>query len=272
MSLEKLVTISSSDKNINLSDSNSDFTVVLNERNLSQGVNRVLIKEVTVPNVFPNIRGVDYKTNLNNVLLIDKQGVGVLPVVVPEGQYVISTLGVPPPNDLITTLTPLIDAVIAPDTVTITLDPITNKLNFLFSSANYKFLENKPPTQFTPLNNVLGIVNETPAYTNSIDGDGLPDLSGLKNVYIHSKDIADLNGVDAGFGLISLAEPVSLVDAPYGSYAYKQNNDDELASIVFEQPRNLSVIRVVLRDEKGNKLDIGTHEINIVFKAYFDAV
>ena len=271
MSLEKLVTISSSDKNINLSENNSDFTVVLNERNLSQGVNRVLIKEVTVPNVFPNIRGASYNTSSNNTLLIDKQGVGILAIIIPEGQYVISTLGVPPPNDLITVLTNTIDIAIAPDTVTITLDPITNKLNFLFSSPDYKFLENNPPT-LTPLNNVLGIVNATPAYTNSIDADGLPDLTGLKNVYIHSKDIADLNGVDAGFGLISLAEPVSLVDAPYGSYAYKQNNDDELASIVFEQPRNLSVIRVVLRDEKGNKLNIGTHEINIVFKAYFDAV
>jgi hypothetical protein len=272
MSLEKLVTISSSDKNDNLSENNSDFTVILNERNLSQGVNRVLIKECTVPNVFPNIRGpANYNASFNNLLIIDKQGVGLLPVIVPEGQYVISTLGVPPPNDLITVLTSLIDAAIAPDTVTITLDPITNKLNFTFSSANYKFIENTITTP-TPLNNVLGIVNETPAYTNSIDADGLPDLSGLKNVYIHSKDIADLNGVDAGFGLISLAEPVSLVDTPYGAYAYKQNNDDELASIVFEQPRNLSVIRVVLRDEKGTKLDIGTHEMNIVFKAYFDAV
>ena len=272
MSLEKLVTISSSDKNVDLSESNSDFTVILNERNLSQGVNRILIKECTVPNVFPNIRSeANYFNSANNVLQLDVQGLGVVAFVVPEGQYVISTLGVPPPNDLLTVLKTLIDASIFPDTVTISLNPITNKLNFAFGNPDYKFIENTPTTP-SPLNDVLGIVNATPAYTNNIDADGLPDLSGYKNIYIHSKDIADLNGVDAGFGLISLAEPVSLVDTPYGSYAYKQNNDDELASIVFEQPRNLSSIRIVLRDEKGVKLDIGTHEMNIVFKAYFDAV
>ena len=272
MSLEKLVTISSNDKNINLSESNSDFTVNLNERNLSQGVNRVLIKECTVPNVFPNIRGAaTYQASANSLLQIDIQGLGVLGFIVPEGQYVISTLGVPPANDLLTVLTNLINTSIGPDTVVITLDPITNKLKFTFGTPNYKFIENTPSTP-SPLNDVLGIVNPTPAYTDIIDADALPDLTGYKNVYIHSKDIADLNGVDAGFGLISLAEPISLVDTPYGSYAYKQNNDDELASIVFEQPRNLSVIRIVLRDENGVKLDIGTHTMNIVFKAYFDAV
>jgi hypothetical protein len=259
MSLEKLVTISSSDKNIDLSESNSDFTVILNERNLSQGVNRILIKECTVPNVFPNIRGPDYRSNQNNIFIIN-DGVDI-PVIVPEGQYVISTLGTPPPNDLLTVLKNLIDAAITPTTVTITLNPITNKLNFTFSAGTYNFVD----STFSLLNDSLGIIGPLPAPAISIDAQSLPD-------FIHSKDIADLNGVDAGFGLISLAEPVSLVDSPYGSYAYKKNDDDELAAIVYEQPRNLSSIRIVLRDEKGNKLDIGTHEINLVFKAYFDAV
>jgi hypothetical protein len=267
MSLEKLVTISSSDKNIDLSESNSDFTVILNERNLSQGVNRILIKECTVPNVFPNIRGIDYRSNQNNIFIIN-DGVVDIPVLVPEGQYVISTLGVPPANDLLTVLKNLIDTAINPVTVNITLDPITNKLNFTFSAGTYNFVD----STLSLLNDTLGITEPLPAPAISIDAQSLPDLSGLKNVYIHSKDIADLNGVDAGFGLISLAEPVSLVDAPYGSYSYKKNNDDELASIVYDQPRNLSSIRIVLRDEKGNKLNIGTHIINIVFKAYFDAV
>ncbi len=272
MSLEKLVTISSSDKDVNLSNSNSDFTVTLNERNLSQGVNRVLIKECTVPNVFPNVRGVSYGSNQNNIFRFqDVLGNLSPPVVIPEGQYVISTLGVPPPNDLITVLETIYNTTVAlpGETVSITLDPITNKLNFTFAGGiGFNFAN----TSDSPLNNSLGIVGPLPTGSLNIDAQGIPDLSGLKNVYIHSKDIADLNGVDAGFGLISLAEPVSLVDAPYGAYAYKQNNDDELASIVFEQARNLSVIRIVLRDEKGNKLDIGSHCINIVFKAYFDAV
>ena len=273
MSLEKLVTISSNDQDVNLSNSNSDFTVVLNERNLSQGVNRVMIKECTVPNVFPNIRGESYGSSQNNIFRF-QDGLGNLssPVEIPEGQYVISTLGVPPANDLITVLETIYNATVAlpGETVSITLDPITNKLNFTFAGGitGYNFAN----TSDSPLNNSLGIVGPLPSASLNFDAQGIPDLVGYKNVYIHSKDIADLNGVDAGFGLISLAEPVSLVDTPYGAYSYKKNNDDELASIVFEQPRNLSVIRIVLRDENGVKLDIGSHTMNIVFKAYFDAV
>jgi hypothetical protein len=59
-----------------------------------------------------------------------------------------------------------------------------------------------------------------------------------------------------------------LSDAPFGAYAYKQENDDELASIVYEDIRNLSRLRIVLRDNLGNKLPIGTHTMNIVLKIY----
>jgi hypothetical protein len=94
------------------------------------------------------------------------------------------------------------------------------------------------------------------------------DLSGYQNVYIHSKEVADTHGIDGDNGLIALVDPVSLADAPFGAYAYKQENDDELASIVYEDVRNLSRLRIVLRDNLGNKLPIGTHKMNIVLKIY----
>jgi hypothetical protein len=266
MSLEKLIVISSNDKD-STSNSNSDFVVSLKESYYTQNIERIMIKDISLPNVFPNVRGpLNYGDGSNNLLSIDKQGVGILPVVVPEGQYVISTLGVPPANDLITVLTSLIDAVIAPDTVIITLDAITNKLNFTFSSANYKFVKNTTTTP-SSLNDVLGIVNATPAYTNIINADGLPDLSGYPVVYVHSKKLAESNGIDGDFGLISLAEAVSLNDTPFGSYAYRQNNDDELSSIIYDNPRNLNRIQITLRDSKGNILDIGTFTMTVIFKA-----
>lgn len=266
MSLEKLIVISSEDKD-NTSNSNSDFVVSLKESYYTQNIERIMVKDIIVPNVFPNIRGESYISSQNNIFRF-QDGLGNLSpeVIIPEGQYVISTLGVPPANDLITVLETIYNTTIAlpGETVSITLDPITNKLNFTFAGGitGYNFAD----TSVSPLNDVLGIVGPTTASLN-FDAQSIPDLGGYPMVYVHSKKLAESNGIDGDFGLISLAEAVSLVDAPYGSYAYRQNNDDELSSIIYDNPRNLNRIQITLRDNKGNKLDIGTHKMTIVFKA-----
>lgn len=259
MSLEKLVVISSDDKDP-ISESNSDFVVTLKEKYYTQNVLKVYIKDIVCPNVFPNVRGSSYGTSQNNNFVIF-DGVSNLSVQVPEGQYVISTLGVPPANDLLTVLKNLIDPLIAPESVSITLDPITNKLNFLFSGGSFNFVS----SDLSSMNDVLGITGATTAGTN-LNAQSLPDLSGYQMVYIHSKKLAEANGIDGDFGLISVAEGISLNDAPFGSYAYRQNNDDELSSVLYDAPRNLNRIEIVLRDVKGNKLDIGTFQLTVIFK------
>lgn len=260
MSLEKLVVLSSDDKD-STSNSNSDFVVSLKESYYTQNVLKVMVKDIIVPNAFPNIRGSDYGTSQNNQFVITD---GVTPyfALVPEGQYVISTLGPPPANDLLTVLKGLIDTAINPNTVTITLDPITNKLNFTFSAGTYNFVS----SELSNMNDVLGVTGPLPAPLASIDAQSIPDLSGYEMVYIHSRNLAESNAIDGDFGLISVAEGVSLVDAPYGSYAYRQNNDSQLSTVLYDNPRNLNRIRIVLRDVKGNKLDVGTLKITVIFK------
>ena len=117
---------------------------------------------------------------------------------------------------------------------------------------------------------VLGITSDLtiPATATPTSPSGLVDLSGYQNVYIHSKEIADTHGIDGDSGLIALVDDISLTNAPFGSYAYKGENDDELASIVYEDVRNLSRLRIVLRDNLGNKLPIGTHTMNVILKIY----
>lgn len=260
MSLEKLVILSSDDKDIT-SNSNSDFTVSLKESYYTQNVLRVMIKDVIVPNAFPNIRGTAYGSSQNNIFVLN-DGAMTYQVIVPEGEYVISTLGVPPANDLLTVLKNLIDAAIAPSVVTITLDAITNKLNFSFSVGNWDFVS----TVNSPLNDVVGVTGAIGSLSPSLDAQSIPDLSGYSMVYVHSKNIAEANAIDGDFGLISVAEAVSLVNAPYGSYAYRQNEDAILSTVLYDNPRNLSRIEIVLRDVKGNKLNIGTLKLTIIFK------
>jgi hypothetical protein len=271
-SLEKLLVISSEDKD-NPSDSNSDFSVTLKESYYTQNVLRVLVKEITIPNVFPNIRGSEYGSSQNNFFACSTGG-PPLSVTIPEGQYLLGSIN--PLLDFVTVLTNRINTAIAPATITITYNELTNKLIFTMAGSNLTIFgsNDSPPlsalgaTQL--INDVIGIGANGLSLT-----DGVPttapfqvDLSGYQNVYVHSKEVADTHGIDGDSGLIALVDPVSLANAPYGSYAYKQENDDELASVVYEDIRNLSRLRIVLRDNLGNKLPIGNHTMNIVLKIY----
>jgi hypothetical protein len=62
--------------------------------------------------------------------------------------------------------------------------------------------------------------------------------------------------------------PINLSDAPFGSYAYRKNDDDELSQISYDDVRNLKRIRLTLRDNKGNVLPIGTHKVSLTLLAF----
>jgi hypothetical protein len=271
MSSEKLIIISSEDKDNDSSTSNSDFVVNLKEKYYTQNVLKTLVKEATVPNVFPNIRGEDYGTSQNNIIRF-LEGAVQRTAILPEGQYIISAITATPPDpwDFVAQLNILINAETATAVVEVTYNELTNKLEFeVTAGADVTFQTNADGSSI--ISDVLGLTNSlfVPSGLGSpLPAQGTVQLSGYQNVYLHSKEIADTNAIDGDFGLISVVEPISLADTEYNSYAYKMNCDDELAQILYEQPRNLSRIRVTLRDNLGNVLPIGTAKINFVLKSY----
>ena len=275
MSLEKNIIISSEDKDVSSSNSNSDFVVNLKERYYTQNILKVLVSEVTVPNVFPNIRGSDYGTSQNNLIAVSTGGPPIL-FFLPEGQYLLESSN--PLLDFVTALTGVINTAIAPSTIAINYNELTNKLEFTMTGSDL-FIFGSQTTPLTSaqaktvINDVLGLPETTFFLPNGVltSAPFQVDLSGFQNVYVHSKEVALSHAIDGDSGLISVVSPVSLADAPFGSYAYRQNDDNELASIQYDQVRNLSRISIVLRDNLGNKLPIGTAKMNIVLKCYLDS-
>jgi hypothetical protein len=276
MSLEKHIIISSEDKDVSSSNSNSDFVVNLAEKYYTQNILKVLVSEVTVPNVFPNIRGEDYGTSQNNLLAVSTGG-PPLSITVPEGQYLLGSVN--PLLDFVTVLTNQINASIGPATIAINYNELTNKLEFTMTGSNLTIYgsNNVPPLSASGaqilINDAIGIGADGLVLLDGVltSAPFQVDLSGYQNVYVHSKEVALSHAIDGDSGLISVVSPVSLVDAPFGGFAYRQNNDDELASIQYDQVRNLSRISIILRDNLGNKLNIGTHKMNVVLKCYLDS-
>jgi hypothetical protein len=160
MSLEKHIIISSEDKDVSSSNSNSDFVVNLAEKYYTQNILKVLVSEVTVPNVFPNIRGEDYGTSQNNLLAVSTGG-PPLSITVPEGQYLLGSVN--PLLDFVTVLTNQINASIGPATIAINYNELTNKLEFTMTGSNLTIYgsNNVPPLSASGaqilINDAIGI-------------------------------------------------------------------------------------------------------------------
>ena len=262
--MEKLIVISSEDKEP-ISESNSDFVCVFSDSSLQQ-VSRILVRECMVPNVFYNIRSESRYGRPNNRLVM-YQGVNIGPfnIDMPQGQYNIT--------EFMDELTIIINSNLLDGCqVAINLVPQTNVLEFTFSGAttpinNSAVFESEGKSTMA---NVLGFKEEiTTDSLYQITLPYSPDLSGINQVMIHCEQVSNGHGLDAGRkGTINLLETVSMHDVEYGSWGYKKNDNDMLSEIVYTEPQNLSRIRIVLRDNEGNKLDIGTKNMSVVLKAY----
>lgn len=253
MSTEKLIILSSNDKESVSSFSNSNFVVNLKETYNTQDIKRILVKEIQVPNVFYNVRD-GTNGSQNNTLLITEQGFAQVLATVPQGQYTIGTF--------LTALDVAINAVMVGTVITSALNPLTNKIE-MTGVGNTTILD-----ATSTIAQVIGLSTTTANQLNHVM-DYLPDLSGINMVYVHSRDIAENHAIDGDAGMISVMECLSFHNVPFGAYGYKQNNDDELALIDYDQPRNLIRVNIVLRDSVGNILDIGTADMTVVLKAFF---
>jgi hypothetical protein len=227
-------------------------------------IDRIIIKEVIVPNAFYNISdGDSVKGNgpSNNILLIESSETKTqISVSIPAGQYNIL--------QLMATLQPAINTQIAPLTasVVITRDDITNLLSFTFTTTGvFTFLG---ISSMAPVLGFKSNISYTPT-TLTITMPDPPDLSGINSVYIHSEALSDGSGIDASKGIINLVESVSMATTAYGTFSYKQNSDTELCTINYTMPRNLNVIDIRLRDREGNLLNIGTKRLTLMVKMYY---
>jgi len=248
MSKEKFIVVNSKDRNLLLGgQTNSDFTVSYKDNDMQQ-VLKCIVKDVFIPNQFYNIN------ENNNQLRILGGNMG-LPenISITPGQYNI--------DQLISALKTAIDNELVTDNVTITKNTITNILTFTTSANLVISLSSLCPVLgiTTTLN---GLVNVAQAPWN---------LNDLQFVQVHSNAVGSAHGIDASRGIISLIETVPLTETPFGGVAHRQNNDDVLSEILYDQPRNMFNIDIRLRDQDGVLLSLPeNHNCTVILKIYFD--
>ena len=250
----KRLVINSRDKTVG---TNTNFTVQFND-NITQSVLKIQVMDVFIPNQFYNIDSsnnyIEYKQGLALVNFNDT---------ITPGQYNI--------DQLIIALEAKINAQLTGGAATtITKNELTNQLIFTTTGAAAPINNQLQFIDTSTIKEVLGF-NET---TVSAAVNTMPyawNFNPLQYVNIHSQQLASDHGMDAGSNTtIALLETVSLVETPFGGVAHRQNNDDELAEIIYDDQRTLNQISIKVRNSDGRLLELPeNHHITVIVKAYF---
>jgi hypothetical protein len=251
----RLLRIASSDQVPELSDNNSRFTVSLNETLDVQKIKGYSVLSVSFPNVFLNVKEEDLT---NRIVILTDDGTGPIEQVIdlPEGFYNI--------DDLSSALEIEIDALISPDSISIT--PKSNvDQRLVFQTSGSTTISYT--TQQGKLHKLLGIT-ENSDFLSTYTCDSMPKLQGVTNAYVHSRVLAQNNLIDSEGRIFSVAVSVP-IKAEFGYWNHWENPDEELHSVMFEKPRNLQQINIVLRDLDGAVLDIEQNELIVVLRVFY---
>lgn len=214
------------------------------------------VKAVSFMNGFMNIGA------HNNVFFFTSTIYAPVPltVSVPIGQY--ST------SQLMAALQTAINAILVPlsASVTITQDPFTQKINFLFVNDSVFMYPTSPMAKY------LGILTANQFITSNYTCDTIPNLGGERIIYVHSPQIApnltyisDLSQTADVNGFASVA-----VTVPYGAYQdyYGYDADRVVYGRTGFNLRNK--IQIILRGAQGRELTLpGNAETVVVLKVFY---
>ena len=222
-----------------------DISFSTGDNDLNQ-VSRVMLKSAVIPNTQYNIH------SHNNTFVYEIANVPQPPVVIPQGQYLMS--------DLITAFNA---AFLAESGITMTAvqNTLTKKISFA-TSSDIGIL-NK--ADGNPMGDVFGIVLSTledgPTYACA----GLPNLVGLRHIYIAS------NALASNTNLITSAKtkyPIFAdvpITVPFGGLQTVDNSFDTMDSQTLHGKHNISNIDITLLDEHNEIVELNGHDFILMF-------
>lgn len=247
--------LNSKDRDLNQSNTRSDFVVEVKESVSTQQVKAVQVVSAQVPNVFYNVN------DTNNTIKITQDGETQATLTLTNGQYTITTF--------MTMAKTIIDAGLAGgSTVAITQNANTQLLTLAFSGG-------------TNPNSALDVDDDSragwcvfgfsasSAEAASHTATSIPNLRGYSAVYIHSKEINPGGFFDGNSGAVSAFCEVSFHDVAFSAMGYYKSTNSRSDLIEYTVARNMSRVRLVVRDSEGNKLDTGCSDVSVLLKIWY---
>ncbi len=245
-----------------LSGNANSFNVAFGNDPRLDNVCSARVVSATIPNTGYNI-----SNEIGNRRIIINFGVsGVYDTTIPEGFYNI--------NQLITYLTADINAFIAPFTIMITQDAVTQRLTFTVSVGETLQIVGGPSYPYannSTLAPYLGATDLLLGPATSVTVPSLPNLRGDTMFFVHCNQIA-LNStyLNSGMNIQDVNGLISIpVDVPWGvSQTYLGQDYDRIIYGMNCKP--LKELNFTLRRNHGRDLDLDPNEeVVIVLKFTF---
>ena len=255
---QRLVQINSKDRINPRNTTSSQFTITLGNDEKINSVRGVAIQSTEFVNAFYNL---DY---YNNKFYFHTGG-GEQIITIPIGQYNITTL--------IAELIAKLGALGVPITATIVKNALTHKLTWNTNVA-LRFYQYRPGTdELNPISEILGIIGDTDVPVLSYNSDGIPDLCGVKSVYVISKELSGGSCISSRDGgqklslLDSIAVNAGFLEVNYSNGSDHGDEDSHAYDDVLQN--NLSTISIELRDSNNNLLNNNGHDFVCILKIFY---
>jgi len=248
----KLLQISSRDRDLAASASTSDFIVTLNNSEGLQACKSVVVKAITLPNVFYNISSLDGNDKFTYAIA----GVPTT-ITIPEGQYTI------------TTLLSALEASASAIGLNATFDGLNYKVSFTTTTA-IEFLD---LSQGNGMAEVLGIeINGgSGGDVLSFAATGIVSLEGVRNVYVESSILGESNLIRSNNTTSSMLAVVPIT-VPFGAtehYISQHSEIDDVDAVSKRYGKNIQKIDIKLRDHDGHVLSLAGHHVTLIIKIYY---
>lgn len=245
----RLLRVSSADLSGGIStgtDSNIIFKT--NDRDLHQ-VHRVILKTVVFPNSVYNIRAP------NNVPFIGGPDIAAMGPIEP-GQYNLS--------QFMAALKGVLDAASTPWTWTVAQDPITRRLMFTKNGGEEFFIYGK--SDLNSMWREMGSKTTTESSGLTAFTSGMPDLSGLRHVYIESLS----SGAQILTGNVNKYSVLGdfPISVQFGSYQTVEYDNHTLNQVTYRGSKQLSTFDLRFTDDQNRELNLNGFDWVLIFEVH----
>jgi hypothetical protein len=244
----RMLRIASADLSNSSKGTDTDLDFRTNDADLHQ-IHRIILKTVIVPNTHYNIN------RYNNYISITAPD--MLPVgPIEQGQYNLS--------QFTAALKAVLDVAASPYTFQVTQDPITRRLMFVKSGG----------AQFTLLGKSSGnkMWRECGCKTDVTSvglvafSSGIPDLSGLRHIYIESL-IAGQQVMTGDVNKYSALADFP-VDVPFGAYQKIEYDQHTLNQVTYRGAKQISKIDIRFTDDLNRELSFNGLDWVLIFEVH----
>ena len=245
--LSRLLRISSTDRTTG-SVSRYNMTYATNDSDL-QEIKRISLKSASIPNSQYNVN-----SNTNTFFFANSQTSQVA-YTIPIGQYTTTTL--------MAAVVSVVSAVIS-GSITLVQSALTNKITLAINSGTF----NMTPGSHFQINLILGFKSGSFSSVSSLVADSLPNLSGLKSVYIASQTLSNHSAMICSEQLKQNVFCNVPITVPFGAIMSFEEDENSSDFVVFHSRKNVSTIDIKLLDENNNTVDLNGLDWSLVFRVY----